>query len=406
MSNVEKKGRKPKIRFKEFTDDWKLCKLGELGKIQTGNTPSTNIKEYYSDNGIQWVTPTDITTNIINKTERKLSDLGVEVGRIVPANTILVTCIASIGKNAIVMEKSAFNQQINSLTPYFEKHNPYFLLTDSINWSNTMKKEAGGLTFQIVNKTEFSQIETNIPKEIQEEKKIGTLFQELDNLIILYQSKCDKLIDIKRALLEKMFPKVNEEVPKIRFRGFTNTWKQCKLEETSRIYDGTHQTPDYKDEGIMFLSVENIKTLQSEKYISNEDFVKNFKVYPEKNDILITRIGDIGTPNIMKEDTPKAYYVSLALIKPNNIKSEFLNVAIQSEFVQNGLKQRSLLTAIPMKINKDQIGQVDLLYPTNMSEQGKIGILFDKLDNLITLHQRKVEKLKDIKKSLLEKMFV
>lgn len=403
---MKKKGKRPKIRFKGFNDEWEQCKLGELGKIQTGNTPSTSIKEYYSDNGMQWVTPTDIITNIINKTERRLSDLGVKVGRIVPANTILITCIASIGKNAMVTEKSAFNQQINSLTPYFEKHNPYFLLTDSINWSNTMKKAAGGLTFQIVNKTEFSEIETNIPKVIQEEERIGTLFQKLDHLIVLYQNKCDKLIDIKRALLEKVFPKVKEKVPKIRFRGFTNTWKQCKLEETSRIYDGTHQTPDYKEEGVMFLSVENIKTLQSEKYISKEDFAKNFKIYPEKNDILITRIGDIGTPNIMKEDTPKAYYVSLALIKPNNIKSEFLNIAIQSEFVQNGLKQRSLLTAIPMKINKDQIGQVDLLYPTNMIEQEKIGMLFDKLDNLTTLYQCKVKKLKEIKKALLGKMFV
>ena len=136
----------PEIRFKGFSDNWEQHKLDELGTIQTGNTPSTAIEEYYSKNGIQWVTPTDITDNIIRTTERKLSSLGAKVGRIVPENTILVTCIASIGKNAIVTEKSAFNQQINSLTPYFEKHNAYFLLADSINWSNTMKKEAGGLT--------------------------------------------------------------------------------------------------------------------------------------------------------------------------------------------------------------------------------------------------------------------
>lgn len=195
----------PEIRFKGFTDNWKQHKLDELGIIQTGNTPSTVKKEYYSNTGIQWVTPTDITDNVIRTTERKLSRIGAKVGRIVPPNTILVTCIASIGKNAIVTEKSAFNQQINSLTPYFEKHNPYFLLADSINWSNTMKKEAGGLTFQIVNKSQFSKIETKVPKEKQEEEKIGVLFKTIDKLVTLYQHNLINLINLKKTLLRKMF---------------------------------------------------------------------------------------------------------------------------------------------------------------------------------------------------------
>ena len=197
-----------------------------------------------------------------------------------------------------------------------------------------------------------------------------------------------------------------ERKPKIRFKGFTEAWEQRKLKEIANIYDGTHQTPNYKVSGIMFLSVENIKDLKSDKYISVEDFKKNFKIYPQKNNILMTRIGDIGTPNIVKDNLPKAYYVSLALIKPLGIKSSFLNVAIQSNYIQNGLKERSLLTAIPMKINKDQIGQVEVLYPKNNNEQSKIGQIFENIDNLITLHQRKLEKLKNIKKSLLEKMFV
>lgn len=195
----------PEIRFKGFSDNWEQHKLDELGIIQTGNTPSTAIEEYYSKNGMQWVTPTDITDNIIRTTEKKLSSLGAKVGRIVPKNTILVTCIASIGKNAIVTEKSAFNQQINSLTPYFEKHNAYFLLADSINWSNTMKKEAGGLTFQIVNKSEFSKIETKIPKEKKEEEKLGMLFKTIDKLINLYQFNVKKLKNLKKTLLRKMF---------------------------------------------------------------------------------------------------------------------------------------------------------------------------------------------------------
>ena len=139
----------------------------------------------------------------------------------------------------------------------------------------------------------------------------------------------------------------------------------------------------------MFLSVENIKDLKSEKYISYEDFKKDFKIYPEKNDILMTRIGDIGTTNIVRENTLKAYYVSLALLKCKNINPYYLNTAIKSNHVQNGLKLRSLLTAIPMKINKDQIGEVDINYPINRKEQTNIGNMFDNIDNLITLHQRK-----------------
>jgi len=124
----------PDIRFKGFTKVWEQRKLNELGNIQTGNTPSTSNKEYYSDNGMRWITPTDITSNVISKTERKLSESGQKVARIVPENSILVTCIASIGKNTLTTEKSAFNQQINSLTADIKEHDPYYLLTDSNNW--------------------------------------------------------------------------------------------------------------------------------------------------------------------------------------------------------------------------------------------------------------------------------
>ena len=155
------------------------------------------------------------------------------------------------------------------------------------------------------------------------------------------------------------------------------------------VYDGVHQTPEYKDEGIMFLSVENISTLKSEKYISEEAFERDYKIYPEKGDILMTRIGDIGTPNVVETTEKVAFYVSLALLKPHGIDSYFLNNAIQSKSFQKGLRERSLLTAIPMKINKDEIGKVDVYIPKNIDEQKEIGKTFKQLDKLITLHQRK-----------------
>ena len=165
--------------------------MNELGHIETGNTPPTQVGEYYTDsaNGLLWVTPSDIEGGILISTNKRLSPLGESVGRVIPANSILCTCIASIGKNAFLPVKCAFNQQINAITPFFERHHPYFLYTNSYHWSQAMKKEAGGLTFQIVNKTEFSNIETRVPKTKEEETAIGDFFRRLDNLITLHQCK-------------------------------------------------------------------------------------------------------------------------------------------------------------------------------------------------------------------------
>lgn len=165
-------------------------------------------------------------------------------------------------------------------------------------------------------------------------------------------------------------------------------WEQRKLGELTDVYDGTHQTPNYTDKGIMFLSVENIKTLRSEKYISEEDFKKDFKVFPEKGDILMTRIGDIGTANVVESNEPKAYYVSLALLKYKELNPYFLKESIASETVKNELWHRTLHIAFPKKINKNEIGNISILYPKSKEEQTKIGEFFANLDNLITLHQR------------------
>ena len=194
--------------------------------------------------------------------------------------------------------------------------------------------------------------------------------------------------------------------PAIRFKGFTDAWEQRKVGEVANVYDGVHQTPNYTDSGIMFLSVENIGTLKSEKYISEEAFNHDYKVYPQKGDILMTRIGDVGTPNVVETSEKIAFYVSLALLKPCNVDSYFLCNSILSPFFQRGLKERTLITAIPQKINKDEIGKVDLVLPASTDEQQVIGAFFQQLDNLITLHQRELEKLQNIKKYMLEKMFV
>ena len=216
-----------------------------------------------------------------------------------------------------------------------------------------------------VNAQEYSEFEIRVPEK-EEQTKIGTYFHNLDHLITLHQRK-------NIYFYEKV----------------TLVWEQRKLGDLVGIYDGVHQTPDYQDSGIMFLSVENIATLKSEKYISEEAFERDYNVYPEKGDILMTRIGDVGTTNVVETAEKVAFYVSLALLKPNGIDSYFLSNAMKTNDFQKGLRERTLVTAIPQKINKDEIGKINIFITNNDEEQKKIGAYFSSLDHLITLHQCK-----------------
>lgn len=193
----------PEIRFPGFTEAWEERRLKQLGEIQTGNTPPTNDTENYNKNGIMWVTPTDINNLVISDTAKKLSEIGRLKARIAMKGSILVTCIASIGKNTLALSDVGFNQQINALTPNKE-FDSYFLLSQSGKWSEKMKILAGRGTMQIVNKTDFSNITTYVPK-YREQVKIGHFFKQLDDTIMLHQRKLDLLKETKKGFLQKMF---------------------------------------------------------------------------------------------------------------------------------------------------------------------------------------------------------
>ncbi|WP_396420426.1 restriction endonuclease subunit S [Lactococcus cremoris] len=197
---------------------------------------------------------------------------------------------------------------------------------------------------------------------------------------------------------------MSKKSPQLRFEGFTDDWEVRKLNEVSDIYDGTHQTPKYQDNGVMFLSVENIKTLTSNKFISREAFEDEFKIRPQRGDVLMTRIGDIGTANVVETDEDLAYYVSLALFKSEELNPYFLQASIYAPFVQDQIWKRTLHIAFPKKINKNEIGQVPINVP-KLAEQTKIGSFFKQLDKTIALHQRKLDLLKEQKKGYLQKMF-
>lgn len=194
---------KPALRFAGFEDEWKEVKLGGIGEIQTGNTPPTNEEDNYEKNGFPWVTPTDINSLVLQTTSKQLSEVGKSKARIAKSGSILVTCIASIGKNTLVRTDSAFNQQINSLTPS-EKYSSYFLLTQSEIWSRYMLSVAGAGTMQIILKSDFSNIKTMVPT-LPEQEVIGSFFQDLDKVIAKQEEKVNQLKESKQTLLRKMF---------------------------------------------------------------------------------------------------------------------------------------------------------------------------------------------------------
>ena len=257
-----------------------------------------------------------------------------------------------------------------------------------------------GIKVSSISKGAISETLILVPPFDEQEKIVQTL-NEVQLLMTAETKVVNKIKFVKNGCLSKMFPQKDDPVPEMRLPGFTAAWEQRKLGELVGIYDGVHQTPDYQDSGIMFLSVENIATLKSEKYISEEAFERDYKVYPEKGDILMTRIGDVGTTNVVETAEKVAFYVSLALLKPNGIDSYFLSNAMKTNPFMKGLRERTLVTAIPQKINKDEIGKIDIFITNNDEEQKKIGAYFHHLDHLITLHQRKCDKYSNIKKGMM-----
>lgn len=409
---MEKK-KKPAIRFKGFTDSWEQRKLGELGEIMTGSTPSTSKSEYYSEDGIPWVTPTDINSQTISDTPRKLSGEGIKVGRVVPANTILCTCIASIGKNTLLTVKGSFNQQINCLTPN-EYNDAYFLLTESEIWSNIMKRMAAAGTMQIVNKTEFSELTTMVPK-LEEQKKIGQYFHTIGHLITLHQRKYDKLQIIKKAMLEKMFPQNGSCFPEIRFKGFTDSWEQRKLGDVvNRV---TRKNQDLVSELPLTISAQYGLIDQNEffdKRVASKDvsgyyLIENGEFAYNKSTSTDAPWGAVKRLDHYENGVLSTLYIVFGIKENNPIDSNFLVSYYNTnlwhkgirEIAAEGARNHGLLNIVPA-----DFFETELMIPQDIEEQKQIGKFFKGLEALITLHQREVEKLQNIKKSMLETMFV
>ena len=374
---------------------WEQRKLGELGEILTGSTPSTTQTEYYSDDGIPWVTPTDINANLIYDTPKKLSEEGAEIGRVVPANTILCTCIASIGKNALLTVKGSFNQQINSLTPSKE-NDAYFLLTESELWSNTMKRMAASGTMQIVNKTEFSELQTMVPS-LPEQQQIGEYFRNLDHLITLHQCKESAFSEWKDSgFLQK----------------HKTTWEQRKFGEMASSFEyGLNAAAKEYDGENKYIRItdidDNTREFVSDSLTSPDiDLTDAEKYKLSAGDILFARTGaSVGKSYIYRDNDGLVYYAGF-LIRAS------INDEYDAEFVfQNTLtdKYKKYITVTSQRsgqpgVNAQEYSEYKIQVPKK-EEQIKIGKYFRNIDKLITLHQQKLKLLKQIKKAMVNCFF-
>ncbi|MBT8965172.1 restriction endonuclease subunit S, partial [Lactobacillus delbrueckii subsp. bulgaricus] len=225
----------PKLRFKGFTDDWEQCKLGDVAGIVGGGTPSTKKSEYWNGN-INWFTPAEIGNQIfVSHSQKKITELGLlkSSAKILPAGTILFTSRAGIGNTAILTRNACTNQGFQSIVPYSNKLDSYFIYSESAKLKRYGETMGSGSTFTEVSGKQMKKMSLHIPN-INEQAKIGNMLKILDRTITLHEEKKCLLERLKSALLQKMFANKNG-YPAVRFEGFDKAWKQSKLGEITKV---------------------------------------------------------------------------------------------------------------------------------------------------------------------------
>jgi len=240
--------------------------------------------------------------------------------------------------------------------------------------------------------------EMDIPlPTIEEQQRIIKAISAFDTHIANLTELIEKKKAIREGALEDLM------CQRTRLNDHSTEWEEIPLSEICNVYDGTHQTPQYTMQGIRFVSVENIMDLyNSNKYISQAAYDSDFNVYPEKGDILMTRIGDIGTPCVVDKDEPLAYYVSLALFKNISINSYFLKYYIMSSGFRSELDDRSLHHATPKKINKGEIGKCKVKYPIDADEQEAIANILHSIDDEIKALEIERDKMIQIREGAMD----
>lgn len=240
--------------------EWKRVKLGDIGKLTMGSTPSTKVAEYYGGDRL-WITPSDIVkgNKYVSETERKLTDLGWSEARHIPANSILITCIASIGKNCIATEEVSCNQQIIALTPS-EDYDVHYLYYAICSIENQLHSIAGKATVEIVNKTKLSSVEIDVPS-LEEQRRIASLLSRFDELIQLHEFKAENLIKAKQQIMSDILSGGLRELESINPDDYVqDSWVTVKLRDIGKCIRGlSYKKDDVSDKGTLVIRSNNIE---------------------------------------------------------------------------------------------------------------------------------------------------
>ncbi len=407
---MTKENAKPQIRFNGFSDTWEQRKLGELCEIVGGGTPSTSISEYW-DGSIDWYAPAEISDQIyLSSSQRKITEEGFNhsSARMLPIGTVLFTSRAGIGKTAILCKEACTNQGFQSIVPYKNKLDSYFIFSRSNELKQYGETVGAGSTFVEVSGKQMANMELLMPQTLQEQEVIGLYFKNLDHLITLHQRKYDKLHNIKKSMLEKMFPKNGSNVPEIRFKGFTEAWEQRKFSKVfcflqnnalSRAElsdaDGEVMNIHYGDILVKYGEILDIGKDEMTYLLNNELLSKYQSSLLKNGDVIIADAAEDETVGKCSEiaGLSEEFVLSGLHTIPCRPNVEFAEGYL-GYYMNSRTYHDQLLPLIQgskvSSISKSAIQDTSIVFPTSVKEQMLIGAYFKNLDHLITLHQREV----------------
>ena len=393
------------------TPTWEQRKISELAeKTYGGGTPTTSNEAFWNGN-IPWIQSSDIVDGKLMGVEpRKYitqTGLNSSATQLVPKNSIAIITRVGVGKLAYMPFSYSTSQDFLSLSklntePFFTVYACYKKLQSELN-------TVQGTSIKGITKDELLAKTISVPV-YSEQKQIGSFFAQLDTLITLHQRKYEKLVNIKKSMLDKMFPKNGASVPEIRFKGFTDLWEQRKLGEIAK--EVVRNDPA-SDAPIMMITAGNGFIEQSDRYAFN-NAGESLKKY-----ILLER-GELAYNHGASKLRPYGSCFALTTVEKARIpfvyhcfsveksNPEFLSIELNGANVENQLRKIVSSGARMdglLNIAYSEYTEVTVQLPKK-EEQDWIAKFFKHLDTLITLHQRKLEKLQNIKKSCLEKMFV
>lgn len=395
---MTEKRKSPALRFRGYTDDWEQRKLGEYVSITSGEAPSK-----FEEGTELYVKVDDLNYNdkYVVDTQNKVAEHST-VKRVTKGSVVFPKRGAAIMTNKVRIMGIDSYMDTNMMALTSEKLDSEFLY--NIISKEGLYKIADTSTIPQINNKHVEPYEVTIPS-LAEQRRIGAYFKQLDHLITLHQRKFEKLKVVKKSMLEKMFPKNGSSVPEIRFNGFTDDWEQRKFEEA---FIERREKTERENEDILLSCAINGMYLNSELFGHFRGTTTIGYLRVKKYDLILSAQNlHLGNANVNLRFEHGIISPAYKVYDLNNCDPEFVQAWVKDENTKNFFLAATTEGASQCRknIEWETLGKQAIPMPS-IEEQRQIGAFFKNLDNLITLHQRKVEKLQILKKSMLEKMFV